>query len=389
METEQIDETLQPGSELIPPVVSVPDLSNLNSEQLEAEILTRAETYAKSDGDALARVIPYIQEMQGVLSQRPKSDRNKEGDGVTFSSWLSGTIKKLKKSLGPDIAVSRMTIYRRLAKASGFKAVKVLKPGALVREKLEKDAMGEAQMGRVEDGKLAPAPEGFANVRFLDGEGNKLDAVRVEVKTLAVVPPHKLQVGDLVIFTDIDGGSEHCYDGKEHFSRTSTPTGDKRKTTKADAKQLKKDKKKLATGATPGVGGKPGQVSDAKAEAEANRHKTPVVTPKLVVAEKRGEKKTTITDDKGVVILSDILKPETKPKGKPGPKAKKVAPSPDTETREGFKVETGLTCDPDLYPDTPGHFGPDPDANAHREKLLAGAAPAGVEPITTEETAVL
>jgi hypothetical protein len=374
-------------------VIPVPDLSNLNSEQLEAEIFARAETYAKSDGDALARVIPYIKEMQGVLSQRPKSDRNKEADGVTFSSWLSGTIKKLKKSLGKDVAVSRMTIYRRLAKQAGFKTIKTLKPGTLVREKLEKGDMGEARMGRVEDGKLAPAPEGFTNIRSLDGDGNKLDAVQVKTDSVGVVPPRKLQVGDLVVFTDIDGGSEHCYDGAKKFSRTLTPTVNKSKTTKANAKQEKKDREKIATGATPGVGGNPGQVSDAKAAENAKRHKPVVVTPKLVKAEDSGAKKTTITDTTivggkpgptyGEVIQRDILKPAPKPKAKPGPKpkVKTVAPSPDSEPRKGFEVQTSREYDPELGE----YVTPEPDA--HREKLIAGAAPAGVEPITTEETA--
>lgn len=87
------------STELVSGETSFPDLSNLSTDQLKTEISTRAETYAASDGKALAGMIPYIREFQKVLSQRPKSDRNREPDGVTFTSWLTETVKELKKKM--------------------------------------------------------------------------------------------------------------------------------------------------------------------------------------------------------------------------------------------------------------------------------------------------
>jgi hypothetical protein len=397
MGNEQIDGTQQ--NELSPVIILNP-YSTLNSEQLDQKISELVAEAAKAEGDLLDAILPVFEEMQKVLNQRG-SPRNKHGK-QSFGAWRSQKIKEIKSSpVGKDIAISSATLYRRMAARAAEKAgvvapVKTFKTGTLVREKpVEKGDM-PGRTGIVMDGKLGPAPAGFTNISFFKVDGiTKVGAVRVKTDTVAAAL-RDLRVGDVMNHLDIDRGTAMRYDGLNQWSVVEgILTGREQMLAKIEAKKDKKVADKLAkevaliaAGGAPKVGNRPGQVTDAVAAANAGRHKAPVITKRLVTAEDRGEKKTTITDDKGVVILSDILKPETKPKGKPGPKAKKVAPSPDTETREGFKVETGLTCDPDLYPDTPGHFGPDPDANAHREKLLAGAAPAGVEPITTEETAV-
>lgn len=311
------------STELVPNVapVSSLDLSGLDSDQLDQKISSLVADFAQSNTDGLSAVLPYIKEMQQVLSQRG-SARNKSD--VTFSVWLTGAIKRLKGSVDKDVAVSRRTIYRRLAKMAGFAPVKTLKAGTLVRS-------GTAE-GRVVEG---AADEGCVLVVFVNElTGEKEPVSSTKMAELQVIRPRAIEVGDLLIFTDIREGQERRYEGNGKFKDTDTLTGDQ--------VRVAKDKAKLATGKVPKVGNKPGQVADKVAASEAKRHKSKPVTHAVVVAEDRAEKK------------GDVLA-TPKPKGKPGPKPKikaaveevdgvkitKVAPVTSPEDRQGFEVKTG------------------------------------------------
>jgi hypothetical protein len=85
------------STELVPTVAPVSnlDLSGFDSDQLDEKISSLVADFAKSNTDGLDAVLPYIREMQQVLSQRG-SARNKSD--ITFSVWLTGAIKRLKGS---------------------------------------------------------------------------------------------------------------------------------------------------------------------------------------------------------------------------------------------------------------------------------------------------
>ncbi len=312
------------STELVPTVAPVSnlDLSGFDSDQLDEKISSLVADFAKSNTDGLDAVLPYIREMQQVLSQRG-SARNKSD--ITFSVWLTGAIKRLKGSaVDKAVAVSRRTIYRRLAKMAGFVPAKTLKVGTLVRS-------GTTE-GRVVEG---ATDEGCVLVSFVNELTGKPESASVTpLKELTVVRPRAIAVGDLLIFTDIRGGQERRYKGNGKFEDTDTPTGDQ--------VRVAKEKAALKTGKTPKVGSKPGQVSDETAAAETKRHKVKPVTHALVTAEDRAAKK------------GDVLT-EPKPKGKPGPKSKikavveeidgvkitKLAPVTSPDDRKGFDVEPG------------------------------------------------
>lgn len=66
------------STELVPTVAPVSnlDLSGFDSDQLDEKISSLVADFAKSNTDGLDAVLPYIREMQQVLSQRG-SARNK------------------------------------------------------------------------------------------------------------------------------------------------------------------------------------------------------------------------------------------------------------------------------------------------------------------------
>lgn len=322
-------------SELVPTVAPVLlDLSTMDSEQLDQKISALVSDFAKAEGHGLTVVLPYIKEMQQVLSQR--SERNKSDAGVTFSSWLTGTIKQLKSSVGKDVAVSRRTIYRRLAKLAGFIApVKPLKIGTLVQD------IGQKTQGRVVAGS---AEEGEVCVSFENEITHKPEAARaVSLSELRVIRPRELEIGDLVILMDLKGGTEMKYTGEGKFAKTSTLTRDKQR----ENAEVAKDKKKHATGATNRVGGKAGQVSDKKAAAETKRHKAKPVTHKLVVAEDRGEKKVA---EAAEPKLTEAPKPKAKEDGEISiidpVTVTKLEPVAGPEAREGFEPKSSREFDP-------------------------------------------
>jgi hypothetical protein len=135
-------------TELVPTVAPVSnlDLSGFDSDQLDEKISSLVADFAQSNTDGLDAVLPYIREMQRVLSQRG-SARNKSD--ITFSVWLTGAIKRLKGSaVDKAVAVSRRTIYRRLAKMAGFVPAKTLKVGTLVRSGTTEGASSRGQRMR-------------------------------------------------------------------------------------------------------------------------------------------------------------------------------------------------------------------------------------------------
>ena len=86
-------------SELVPTVAPVLlDLSTMDSEQLDQKISALVSDFAKAEGDGLTVVLPYIKEMQQVLSQRSernKSDAEEADDVLIYSSdgplWPAST----------------------------------------------------------------------------------------------------------------------------------------------------------------------------------------------------------------------------------------------------------------------------------------------------------
>jgi hypothetical protein len=304
-------------NQLVPTSTSSnPDYSTMDSDQLDEKITSLVTDLAQSDTDALETVLPYIQEMQKVLSERSEMARKKSD--ISFSAWLTGTVKRLKGSVDKGVVLSRRTIYRRLAKMAGHKNVpKPLKPGTEVRDK------GTGLVARV-----IPASsemvEGQATVSFEDEDGKRASGVW-NIKDLTVLSPRKIEIGALLECMDMDGGTVFKYDGKGKFTKkTGTLTGNKRSEKKAEADQVKKDKKKHATGATNPVGGKPGQVSDAAAKAKEQRHHAKPVTPAVVKPEDRAAVQP--KDDKGNVIPGSLAKDEvlTEPKKRRPGRPKKV-----------------------------------------------------------------
>ena len=107
-----------------------------------------------------------------------------------------------------------------------------------------------------------PVDRGFpsADLSFKNGDGEivKLKATRlynddgVPLFEKVPSPVKKIEVGDLVILTDMyGGGAEYNYDGGKEFSRTATPTIAEQKRMADDKKTRKKNPPDLATQPPP------------------------------------------------------------------------------------------------------------------------------------------
>jgi hypothetical protein len=391
MEIETQSQAAGTSGQIDPKLIQTPAPASLVEDTtseyavLQTDIVTRWKTANSLDkkAQAIAReeLGPKLVAMREMLrSQGRRTDLpGPQGQpaGLTFQQWMDR-----HKELG-----SQSTIKRIVRKAAGIlPKAKAFKIGDRLQEK-----KGHATPVCVVTYAHAVQESGSQELDVTFEGGASCQVLGSEMRTFKA---HDHEPGEIVVFAGVEFKFESMSDALvPTLTRTTTPTKAEVETAKNQAASDAK------AGALPPCGPNPGQVSDKRAAANAKRPKQKVVTLHQVKAEDRAEKKTNVVhtekkDGKVIseeVILADVLKPA---KVKPGPKAKKVAPSPDSEPRKGFEVEAGLICDPDLYPDTPGHYGPNPDAvkpDAHREKLIAaqGATVNVVEPMTTEDAAIL
>jgi hypothetical protein len=215
------------------------DLSTLDSNQLGQQIAQMVSEFVDSDTKqhdkftaahktGLTDLLPYIREMQSVLSQRGTERNPRNLSGQTFSAWLIDTTKSLKGK------VSTRTIYRKLAEMADY--VKPFAEGTPVRDAGLMD-------GHVVKGSADQA-EDDTSWAFKNEKTGVLETHVCKTAELSAITPRAIQKGDLLLAMDLHHGTEYRYAGGM-ITRTKTPTHDelvKLKKEEAKTKGTKKTK---------------------------------------------------------------------------------------------------------------------------------------------------